>query len=384
MLVVISLHSDPEIVMIEDEYGVEQPWPVILRPETIEKNRNLRELMDLGSNSDAEDDATNDAQKAIYRSICARIRHATNAIIPGAMHGKLKWKQVTSAERTAVHNEVVELNPYLRRFPGGWITEVVMQRQLRNARDTAARDNDSDEEQLYTKVKPLNLLSKKSCTSKVKGKSHAPGKGRIAPAASAPAVRGSKPALGSTKGVAQKKRALNNDVIADRQSQDPTTANHSEPDISQEGVDADAASKPNKKAKTLSGKAHSSTTTRPQKGPKTSTTSKNKKTVRNIDPSSGSEEDWDEDVDCQVAELKSKKHTKEAPITKSSQPKSCPKPRPVSARKGGRDGEKKDFFCLDTHGEKQELIDEAEGIMVGPSKPKATSKSKKRVVTTKK
>ncbi|KAG8698028.1 hypothetical protein FRC11_014682, partial [Ceratobasidium sp. 423] len=74
-------------VMIEDENGVKQPWPIIPRPDTIPKNCNVRKLMELGSDSNSDsgsdndgdndgmDDETSKAQKAIYRSICARISY---------------------------------------------------------------------------------------------------------------------------------------------------------------------------------------------------------------------------------------------------------------------------------------------------------------------
>ncbi|KDN38396.1 hypothetical protein RSAG8_09490, partial [Rhizoctonia solani AG-8 WAC10335] len=149
-------HVDPlPTVMIEDENGVEQPWTIIARPETIEKNCSIRKLMQLGSDNDsdsdsvsgdgAEDDDTAKAKCALYRSIWRGTYHALNAIVPGAVHGKLKWKNISSAERSAVHEEVLANNPYLRRFPGGWISELIMQRQLRNARDTATRKAKQDQ-----------------------------------------------------------------------------------------------------------------------------------------------------------------------------------------------------------------------------------------------
>jgi hypothetical protein len=67
--------------MIEDENGVEQPWTIIPRPETIKKNSSIRKFMELGSDNDsdsdsvsgddAKDDTTARAQCAIYQSIWA-------------------------------------------------------------------------------------------------------------------------------------------------------------------------------------------------------------------------------------------------------------------------------------------------------------------------
>ncbi|CAE6417566.1 unnamed protein product, partial [Rhizoctonia solani] len=56
-------HVDPlPTVLIKDENGVERPWTIIPRPETIEKNCSIRKLMELGSdNSDSDSDSDSDS-----------------------------------------------------------------------------------------------------------------------------------------------------------------------------------------------------------------------------------------------------------------------------------------------------------------------------------
>ncbi|CCO35505.1 hypothetical protein BN14_09623 [Rhizoctonia solani AG-1 IB] len=160
--------------------------------------------MDLGEDpSDDDSDnksKTTDAQKTIYCSIRKCTRLAMNAIIPGASHGKLYWSQITSAERTAVHAEVLEMNPYLRRFPGGWITEVIMQRQLRTSRNTRERNRKKRNKQ----PEPLSLLSNKKRNSGSNKTNRASG-------APATAAHASSSGQGPAKAAAPKKRTLSTD-----------------------------------------------------------------------------------------------------------------------------------------------------------------------------
>ncbi|KAG9085916.1 hypothetical protein FRC07_013258, partial [Ceratobasidium sp. 392] len=79
------------------------------------------------------------AKKMLYRSICRNVRHALNASQSNALSGSTRWSQISSATRALVHDTVLGEEPYMKRFPGGWITEDIMKRQLRNKRDTATR-----------------------------------------------------------------------------------------------------------------------------------------------------------------------------------------------------------------------------------------------------
>ncbi|KAB5587768.1 hypothetical protein CTheo_8791 [Ceratobasidium theobromae] len=253
---------DPGTVMIGDDSGKERPWTIIPRPEKVEKNCNLRKLMELGSNSDSEgEDEAKDAANDIYRSICTSTRHAMNAIIPGAKRGTLKWKQITSAEKAAIHEEVLESNPYLRRFPGGWITEVVMQHQLRNSRDTAARLR--------------KLKAKKSHTSKPIGKSHAPRKGDTAPGALAQATGHANLRQESTRD-----RSVPANHPESSEEDGPTSKDFPNPPAPVQ------TSGPNKKAKTLLGyfqpvQAHLSASTKHKKRLGANDTNKKNQTVSN-------------------------------------------------------------------------------------------------------
>ncbi|QRW17363.1 hypothetical protein RhiXN_05365 [Rhizoctonia solani] len=281
-----------------------------------------------------------------------------NAIIPGASHGKLYWTQITSSEQAAVHAEVLELNPYLRRFPGGWITEVLMQRQLRNSRETRSRNR-----------------------NKSQGKQRAP---KAAATANNPSTcRGSDGA--TTQEGSQKRKGP-------PPQQTGGASGHSEPKKSKRTSDApapDVPAPPNKKPRTLLGYfqpviPQSSAATHGQKRQGGEISGKDHEAPHVPSSESSSEEDdWGDAVAREMQELKSRTRGKEgsAPgpnssISKTSGSRIRPKVRPPPSD-DGNDTEGSDFFRRNTRVTKQELIDKAEGVEEGASKPKPAPKGKK-------
>ncbi|CAE7233201.1 unnamed protein product [Rhizoctonia solani] len=379
--------------MIEDENGVERPWTLIPLPKKIEKNCNLRELMELGSGTDSEgdsgganeDDPTTKAQKAIYRSICGGIRRSMNAIVPGALHGKLKWRDITSAERTAIHEEVVADNPYLRRFPGGWISEIIMQRQLRNARDTATRNTKA------LNLKPLDLLSKKARVRAKKGAQEPTKKSR-------PAARiqtGGKPTL--TLGTAVSGTQRSTLSRRERIDQPPATANdsdleHEEPTSDEERVGLTPLEVVNRQRDLLEYyKSEQSTSAKTKKGTVANKNNKNKPADGTDSDDDDDDDDWGNEFDEEVANLNSK-----PPVASSSKKgKATSGPSTVLAKssRGGtranprptmrpvptptEEGEEQELFRITTRAAKRELIEESEAVTVKKRKTKSTSKGKK-------
>ncbi|KAF8680314.1 hypothetical protein RHS04_04781 [Rhizoctonia solani] len=99
--------------------------------------------------------------------------------------------------------------------------------------------------------------------------------------------------------------------------------------------------------------------------------------------SSSEEDDWGDAVAREMQELKSRTRGKEgsAPgpnssISKTSGSRIRPKVRPPPSD-DGNDTEGSDFFRRNTRVTKQELIDKAEGVEEGASKPKPAPKGKK-------
>ncbi|KAB5594752.1 hypothetical protein CTheo_1731 [Ceratobasidium theobromae] len=390
---------DPGTVMIEDEFGKERPWTIIPRPETIEKNYSLKQLMGLGSDPESvgEDETANEAANDIYRSICTSTRHAMNAIIPGAKHGKLKWKHITSAEKAAVYEEVLESNPYLQRFPGGWITEVVMQRQLRNSRDTAARTQ--------------KLKARKPHISKARDKSQAPRKGQLAPGALVPASKAANPRQGPTEGMPSNgpgRPGNNRSNRADHSnhsefSEEDTNANHNVP---KPPLRPGQPPNTSNKATTLLGyfqpvRAH----TKHQKRPENNTSHNGQVACEAPPENNSEEEDWDINVSHQIAKLMSNKRSKElegnnsaagpssaakgnrmppVPLTpppaENARTKVRPKQRPPPATEEEEDAEEPELFHRTTRAAKQRMI-KAIGTKEPPSPPKAAPKGKKRART---
>ncbi|GAB1527017.1 hypothetical protein RhiTH_010192 [Rhizoctonia solani] len=310
-----------------------------------------------------------------------------NAIIPGASHGKLYWTQITSSKQAAVHaksstfmssGQVLELNPYLRRFPGGWITKVLMQRQLRNSRET------------------------RSCNrNKSQGKQRAP---KAAATANNPSTcRGSNGA--TTQEGSQKRKGP-------PPQQTGGASGHSKPKKSKRTSDApapDVPAPPNKKSRTLLGYfqpviPQSSAATHGQKRQGGEISGKDHKAphVPSLE-SSSEEDDWGDAVAREMQELKSRTRGKEGSGTKQSLPypnsanatvvapgpnssisktsgsRIRPKVRPPPSD-NGNDTEGSDFFRRNTRVTKQELIDKAEGVKEGASmisKPKPAPKGKK-------
>ncbi|CUA72632.1 hypothetical protein RSOLAG22IIIB_10204 [Rhizoctonia solani] len=364
-------HVDPpSTVMIEDENGVKQPWAVIPRPETIEKNASIRKLMELGdddsdsdsiSDGDTEDDGTAKAQTAIYRSIWQGIHHAMNAIVPGALHGKLKWKAITSAERSAIHAEVLENNPYLRRFPGGWISELIMQRQLRNARDTAAR---KAKQNRALKLKPLNHLSKKA-RAQTKKKVLA---SKTVPAPSTSKNQSTAPATSTeTRGKSTATPSTSNSAPSGARQRTSKSADLNPP----VHVAADSATRAREPLSNqeLSTSMASGTKVQqkdlfayfqPKSIPQSVSVSNNQaKTAPNnhnentkSDSSDNEDESWNQDIDDELAKLKSKP-TKATPASSSTTKKSRPKMRPPPA--ADTEGEEQEIFRRTTRAIEQPL-----------------------------
>ncbi|KAG9121233.1 hypothetical protein FRC07_002901 [Ceratobasidium sp. 392] len=164
-----STHTvDDEYVDIPDENGQLQPWKVLTRPKKLADNLNIRKAMELDSeesdpgetNRDARERRTaNAAKKTIYRSICQNIRHALNASQPNALNGYTRWSQIPSHTRALVHETALGEEPYLKRFPGGWISEEIMKQQLRNKRETKTRAGKQASAQKISK--PMQLLAPK-------------------------------------------------------------------------------------------------------------------------------------------------------------------------------------------------------------------------------
>ncbi|KAG9095110.1 hypothetical protein FRC07_011148 [Ceratobasidium sp. 392] len=164
-----STHTvDDKYVDIPDENGKLQPWKVLTRPKKISDNFNIRKAMELDSeesdpgetNRDARERRTaNAAKKMVYRSICQNIRHALNASHPNALNGYTRWSQISSHTRALVHETALGEEPYLMRFPGGWISEQIMKQQLRNKRETKTRAGKQASAQKISK--PMQLLAPK-------------------------------------------------------------------------------------------------------------------------------------------------------------------------------------------------------------------------------
>ncbi|CAE6433447.1 unnamed protein product [Rhizoctonia solani] len=407
-------HVDPlPTVLIKDENGVERPWTIIPRPETIEKNCSIRKLMELGSdNSDsdsdsdsdsgdnAKDDNTTRARCAIYRSIWRGISHALNSIVPGAVHGKLKWKNITSAERSAVHAEVVENNPYLCRFEGGWISELIMQRQLRNARDTATRKAKQDQ---ALNLKPLDHLSKKSraqtkkklLASKKKAstssKSQATAPATPIESSGNPIVTATATSSASNSVPPAHKRRSN--VNPGPSAANNSNAEGSEP-LSDGEPSAPIAPDRNTQQKSLFAYFKPKPVAQPistnKKRAKTSANSQDKETES--ESSDNEDEAWSRDINTEIAGLKSKstntplasssttKRSKPSPTPESTVPKkSAVKPRPKARPPPGANDktEEPDLFRRNTRAAKQELIDNTDTATVKERSPKSSSNSRK-------
>ncbi|KAG8680817.1 hypothetical protein FRC09_017949, partial [Ceratobasidium sp. 395] len=142
-----STHTvvDDEYVDIPDEKGQLQPWKVLARPKKLPDSLNIHKAMELDSeesdpsetNRDARERRTaNAAKKMIYRSICQNIRHALKASQRNALNGYTRWSHISIHTRALVHEKALGEEPYLKRFPGGWISEQIMKQQLRNKRET--------------------------------------------------------------------------------------------------------------------------------------------------------------------------------------------------------------------------------------------------------
>ncbi|KAG8693842.1 hypothetical protein FRC09_010253 [Ceratobasidium sp. 395] len=160
-----------EYVDIPDENGQLQPWKVLTRPKKLPDNLNIRKAMELDSEESDPDETNRDAQerrtanaakKMIYRSICQNIRHALNASQPNALNGHTRWSHISSHTRALVHETALGEEPYLKRFPGGWISEQIMKQQLRNKRETKTRAGKQASAQKISK--PMQLLAPKPPT----------------------------------------------------------------------------------------------------------------------------------------------------------------------------------------------------------------------------
>ncbi|KAG8689863.1 hypothetical protein FRC11_000160 [Ceratobasidium sp. 423] len=381
-------HGDPPstgMVMIEDENGVKQPWSIIPHPDTIPKNCSVRKLMELGSDSDSDpgsdnddndntDDKTAKAQKAIYRSICAR-----------ALRGKLKWKNITSEQRNAVRQEALENNPYLRRFEGAWLEELIMQRQLRHSRDTTTRKENK----------------KKALKSRVqdKKKSHSPQDGQVA-TPTAPAqnnIGTSSRSVDSTKDNTlqhtSKKRTGPGQQIQ-RPSTTKGASTEGEGPISNREPPAPMDPNLGKRQNTLL--TYFTAKPSPQPAPTTNTkhlgaSGSSSNTQVNDDSSGSDDEGWSRGVDNEIANLKSKKQnvasapsstakkgntTPESSTATTSRSRSRPKMVPPPTA-GANERTATEVFTRTTRAGKQETIDRVEEEMDGASKAKAAKKGKK-------
>ncbi|CAE6487601.1 unnamed protein product [Rhizoctonia solani] len=323
------------MVMIPDENGVQQPWTIIPRPEIIPKNPNIRALMELGSDSDKEDnDEAAMAKKAIYWGIWSGIKVAMNSTVAGASVGKLLWKQVPTTQRNDVRAEVLENNPYLRRFEGGWIEELIMMTQLSNSRDTYRRKM---KKATKAQLKPLNRLSKQ--TKKQSLKSH-----------------------------------------KDKASSSTHQSNKASNNVSNSGERSNNTAQPTATS-----------------NKKRSVANNEDREMEDTGESSGSDDGaWSQGVDTEIAASKSKQ-SKDAPSTSSSaakkgkQPEVPPastsgrRPRPVPRRAPSSDGDEDEdsttrLFRRTTRAGKQETIDEAETEVTekgNKSKGKTPMKNKK-------
>ncbi|CAE6419559.1 unnamed protein product [Rhizoctonia solani] len=370
-------HVNPSasaVVMIKDENGAEQPWPLIPRPETIEKNCNIKKLMELGNDSEsdsdeaAEDDTTR-AQKAIYRSICTAIRRAMNAIVPDALHGMLKWKDITSAERSGVHET----------------------RQLRHARDTAMRKVKKNK---ALNLKPLDHLSKKSrmeakkTSLRTKKKAQALKTTQVeAPVASVQAAENKAPSTpDSSDG--------NSQSALDEQSNSLPLRNLDAGDRESNGIETPSAPMvpdAGKQHRTLLAyfkpKAAPQPTFTANKEPtRTQGGNKNKGVARKID-SDSEDEDWSRAIEAEIADLNSKPGKPSArnkghnatpgPSTAGpSNPKRRPKQRPPPSATDT--GEEQDLFRRTTRASNHEATQESEAVAAGPSKAKSALKGKNK------
>ncbi|CEL58783.1 hypothetical protein RSOLAG1IB_08829 [Rhizoctonia solani AG-1 IB] len=343
--------------------------------------------MDLGEDpSDDDSDnksKTTDAQKTIYCSIRKCTRLAMNAIIPGASHGKLYWSQITSAERTAVHAEVLEMNPYLRRFPGGWITEVIMQRQLRTSRNTRERNRKKRNKQ----PEPLSLLSNKKRNSGSNKTNRASG-------APATAAHASSSGQGPAKAAAPKKRTLSTDEGTNFSCFDSKTAtadnwvdNATAPEVpalcpkpgnskQTDEPEPEAQVPPRKKPKTLFGyfqpKAAQSAakiSNQTEDFEELTAAGKNHETPRSTASGHDSDQDdWGDNTGTSTTRKAANLDVQRGNnVTKGSSTKVRPKMRAPRSGSDEDDADESDLFRRTTYTRlaKQELIDKVEGVKQG-------------------